>query len=148
MTIVQLQCFQFLVDRHFKAAFKDGAKDVEFHDGDCVGADDQAHRLVDHMRHLDGMKIKMHGHPCNLDAKRAWNEFDVEHEVKAPLVRNRDIVDCSEIIYAAPKEFYEQLRRSGTWATMRCAVRQQKKLVVIWPDGTATEDYVPPSMRK
>jgi hypothetical protein len=138
MTIVQLQRFQTFVQAEAMS---------EFHDGDCVGADDQAHRLVDHYRYLTKQKIKMHGHPCNIDAQRAWNEFDVEHQAKAPLQRNRDIVACSEVVYAAPKEFEEQMRGSGTWATMRYCVRQGVKLVVVWPDGTYEEDYVPDSMR-
>lgn len=138
MTIMQLQRFQSLM---CATAFS------EFHSGDCVGADDQAYRLVDHWRYLQGMKIKLHGHPCNIDPQRAWNEYDVEHEVKAPLVRNRDIVDCSDVIYAAPKEYEEKMRKSGTWATMRYAVRQQKDLVVVWPDGTFEENYIPNSMR-
>jgi hypothetical protein len=120
---------------------------TEFHNGDAIGADDQAYRLVHGHRLITGQAIILHGHPCNIDSQRAFNEFDVEHEVKAPLVRNRDIVACSDIIYAAPKEFEELMRKSGTWATMRYAVRQEKKLVVVWPDGTYEEDYVPDSMR-
>jgi hypothetical protein len=139
MTIVQMSAFFDL----YRAT---GAS--EWHDGDCVGADDQAHRMVHGDRLISGSRVPvMHGHPCNIDSQRAFNEFDVEHDVKAPLVRNRDIVDCSDVIYAAPKEYDEQMHGSGTWATMRYAVRRQKKLVAIWPDGTYQEDYVPESMR-
>lgn len=111
----------------------------EWHDGDCIGADTQAHSTVANLKTM-GAKITMHGHPCNIDVFRAHNEYDVTHEVKAPLVRNREMVDASDLVIAAPKEYDEIIRGSGTWATIRYARLHKKHLVVIWPDGTILEE--------
>lgn len=42
--------------------------------------------------------------------------------------------------YAAPKDFKEELR-SGTWATIRYAVKQQKRVIIIFPDGSTGEGH-------
>lgn len=115
-----------------------------FRDGDCVGADTQAHSTVEHIRSEYGIRIEMYGHPCNLDRYRAHNEYDMIFEVKPPLVRNRDMVDGSEWVLAGPKEFEEVGRGSGTWATIRYARRHEKKLIIFWPDGTKSYERCEP----
>ncbi len=123
MTIIQWDQFEFLFSYY----------DVtEFHDGDCVGADTQAHATA---RGLSP-RPKMIGHPCNLHKYRAYNEYDITHPIKAPLVRNRVIVANSDLMFAAPKEFDEVLRGSGTWATIRYAKSREVPLIVVFPDGT------------
>lgn len=124
MTVVQWEQFEHLVTQ---------LEDLtEFHDGDCLGADTQAHATV---RHL-GYRPEMHGHPCNLYKYRSHNEYDVTYPVKAPLVRNRDIVRNVDLMFAAPKEFEEVMRGSGTWATIRYAKQAKVPLIVVFPDGT------------
>jgi len=54
---------------------------------------------------------------------------------KEPLARNRDIVNMSDILIAAPGEKAEVLR-SGTWATIRYARKMSRKLLVIYPKGS------------
>lgn len=112
----------------------------EFHDGDCIGADDQAFKSTQTLaRNLD-VEVQTHGHPCNLgEALRAYNEHDVTHPIYPPLVRNRHIVDSVRIMLAAPKEYEEVIRGSGTWATIRYALRKKRHLVILWPDGTFEE---------
>lgn len=108
----------------------------EWHDGDCIGADTQAHGVVERLMQ-SAFKIERHGHPCNLPGDvRAFNEYDVHYDVKPPLVRNRDIVDAVDLMIAAPKEYDEVFRGSGTWATIRYARRNKKPLIIVWPDGT------------
>lgn len=111
----------------------------EWHDGDCIGADTQAHNTVVNLKKM-GAEITMHGHPCNLPNYRAHNEYDVEHPIEAPLVRNRTMVGVSDLVIAAPKEYDEVIRGSGTWATIRYARLKKKHLVIVWPDGTTTEE--------
>lgn len=125
MTVVQWEQFEFLV----------GMTDnfEEWHDGDCVGADSQAHATV---RRFLFPAIEMHGHPCNLAKWRAHNEYDVTYPITAPLRRNRQIVAAVDLMYAAPKEFEEVLRGSGTWATIRYAKLNKVSLVIIYPDGS------------
>lgn len=113
----------------------------EWHDGDCVGADTQAHGVVrGFMREVPDFTPKLYGHPCNLSKYRAHNEYDFVHPAKAPLVRNRDIIQASDVIFAAPKEYAEVFRGSGTWATIRYARRVKRNLYIIWPDGTFTHE--------
>lgn len=50
---------------------------------------------------------------------------------------NRDIVAETDELIATPKGFQEE-RRSGTWATVRYALKARKPVTVIWPDGAAS----------
>lgn len=114
---------------------------TEWHDGDCVGADTQAHEAIrGFMREVPDFTPKLYGHPCNLDKYRAYNEYDFVHPAKAPLVRNRDIVQASDLMFAAPKEYEEVFRGSGTWATIRHTRLKKKRLLIIWPDGTLSDE--------
>jgi hypothetical protein len=54
---------------------------------------------------------------------------------KPYLVRNHEIVDDSQVLIAAPKEFTEQLR-SGTWATIRYARKIGRTVRIVFPDGS------------
>jgi hypothetical protein len=117
-----------------------------FHDGDCEGADSQALGVVRKLRE-QGWNVETHGHPCNGTAAewRAFNEHDVEHDPLPPITRNRVMVDQSRVVFAAPKEWEEDapVRGSGTWATIRYARRnlaKLAKLVIVWPDGSVTEE--------
>lgn len=110
---------------------------TEFHHGDCVGADTQAH---DRASSISSIKIVLHP-PINPQARsfcklRPTDESFVRKEY---LVRNRDIVDCTECLLATPGQMTEILR-SGTWSTVRYARKQKKMLIIIFPDGTVNED--------
>lgn len=107
--------------------FRDGQQD-EFHHGDCVGADAEAHDIAEQM----GLFLVVHP-PLN-GSKRA---FKKGHIVRAPLTylcRNREIVRACDMLLAAPFEFHEQLH-SGTWSTIRYALKSRRTYVVIRPDG-------------
>ncbi len=105
---------------------------LEFHHGDCIGADAQAHEVVDRLGH----KIVIHP---PLDIRKAANCVGDDVWALVPqlyLTRNKDIVDATELLIAAPKG-PEELR-SGTWSTVRYARRQGKQLQIIMPDGAVT----------
>jgi hypothetical protein len=104
---------------------------TELHHGDCIGADEQCHRIAVRMK----MKIVIH--PPTDDKKRAHCKLGhpIILKPKPYLVRNKDIVDSSYLMFAFPKEEKEQLR-SGTWATIRYAKKQNKPLIIVFPDGT------------
>jgi hypothetical protein len=128
MTISQWAKVQDLMSEEFE----DGLPN-EWHDGDAIGADAQAHGCADLLKeHFD---IETHGHPCNLSDQRAYKDFDVDYPVEAPLVRNRIIVDTVDVMIAAPKEYLPVARGSGTWATIRYATGK-KKLHIVWPNGS------------
>lgn len=103
---------------------------VEFHHGDCIGADEQAHALAK----AYGWRIVIHPGPNN--AMRAFcTGYDVLYPVKPNLSRDVDIVDETELLVACPKGSEEV--RSGTWFTVRQARKLSKPTIIIAPDGTA-----------
>lgn len=100
----------------------------EFHHGDCIGADAQAHDIAEER----GLHIVIH--PPDIMKKRAFKRGSQIRQAKPYLYRNRDIVnECDELI-ATPKEFDEQ-KRSGTWSTIRYARKMKKKVTIIYPNG-------------
>jgi hypothetical protein len=106
-----------------------------FKQGCCVGADEQAAVIA------NTWGIIIYGHPStllNLTSRRAWELCDAVYFPRDPLVRNRKIVEDSDLLLACPKGPEEQ--RSGTWSTIRYARKQHKPVVVFWPDGTVTTE--------
>jgi len=115
-----------------------------FHHGDCIGADEQAHYLVKKI--LPDCQIIIH--PPVIPEKRAYCGFKEESKkfrhptqedasliILSPmsyLVRNYEIVDTSAMLMATPGERVEVLR-SGTWATVRYAVKSNKPVELILP---------------
>jgi hypothetical protein len=102
---------------------------TELSHGDCVGSDDDAHKIAKEL----GLKIIIR--PCTLSDKRAYNDGDLVHPPEKPLVRNPKIVDDGQVLIATPNT-YEEILRSGTWATIRYARRIGCKIIKIFPDGT------------
>lgn len=117
-------------------------REIEFHHGDCVGADEMADL---HVRYLmdNSFPIKIHIHPPINDFARAHCERrqweTVIHEPKKFLIRNGDIAFVCDLLIVTPKEKYE-MRRSGTWSTVRRARRHGKQIRIILPDGTVKDD--------
>jgi hypothetical protein len=103
---------------------------VEFHHGDCVGADAKAHDLVVVIR----PKVKIVIHPPLKDEKRAFCAGDEERPTKDYLDRDQDIVNECHVLVACPKGKDEE-QRSGTWATVRRARAAKKSIWFIFPDG-------------
>lgn len=103
------------------------------HHGDCIGADKQFHDIA----HARGIKVAIH--PPTHSGKRAFCVGDVCHVPADYLTRNRQIVDASLGLIGTPKSFEEELR-SGTWATIRYARRSKKPVVIVWPDGSVSNE--------
>ena len=103
---------------------------VEFHHGDCIGADSEAHDIAMECGYCPII------HPPTNPALRAWRK--VPSHLMRPerpyMTRNRDIVDAAQVIIATPAEMLE--RNGGTWSTVRYARRVGKPLHVILPDGS------------
>lgn len=101
-----------------------------FHHGDCIGSDKQAHDAA------LGNGINIAIHPPSDSSKRAWCMGAREvRDPKPYLDRNHDIVDECDVLIATPKTFIEVLR-SGTWATIRYALKRGKPVTIIWPNGS------------
>ncbi len=131
MSSKQLEQFKFFIlsitDKRIA-----GTKILEFHHGDCVGADKEAH---DFIAKKFGNKV-IHIHPPNIIKDRvfAGNADCTIYEAKPYLKRNKDIVDACNLLLAAPKS-YNEMVRSGTWSTVRYAAKKKKRASLFLPNG-------------
>ena len=127
----------------------------EFHHGDCVGGDNAGHLLV--LSTFKGCNI--HIHPPANPKLRAFCSPVGTGRIWAPepyMDRNHVIVNETDCLFACPGDEEFAQPRSGTWATVRYAKKQNavrrrfdhlppKPIVIIYPDGhrkdvTADED--------
>lgn len=108
----------------------------QFHHGDCIGADTQAHDIV--AKHFPHVAFDIH--PPTDSTKRAFcrrtKTADVTWTAQPYLKRNQEIVHNTTILIATP-DGPERLR-SGTWSTVRYARRLKRKIFIIDPDGNLT----------
>jgi hypothetical protein len=100
---------------------------AEFHHGDCVGADAEAHDLV--REFLPHVWIVIY--PPKSDYQRAFKTGDETKEPEAYLARDKKIVEATDFLIGAPKS-NDEIIRSGTWATIRHArkLHRQNKVLV------------------
>jgi hypothetical protein len=105
-----------------------------FHHGDCIGADEEACAIARFLR------IPLYCHPPIDPSKRAFVKSDVTFKEKPYLKRNMDIAMACERLYVTPKEQYEQWRGSGTWATYRYGKKHYREVIVIFPDGSLSQE--------
>ena len=97
------------------------------HHGDCVGADTEAHFVAGLMR------IPVILHPPINPTKRAFCQGALEtRDPKEYLVRNKDIVDETDMLIALPFG-REEVQRSGTWATVRYARSLGRRIIMLYP---------------
>lgn len=97
--------------------------------GDCIGADASFHEWCD----SKGTSIVVW--PPEKDSKRAFCD-GVTSNIMEPLpylVRNKKIVDMSNLLIACPKLPHEEIR-SGTWMTVRYAREKRTPTLIIYPD--------------
>jgi hypothetical protein len=103
---------------------------AEFHHGDCVGADAEAHGFA----MSAGLPVVIH--PPSKDALRAFCAGAREVRAAKPyLARNRDIVTEADWVIATPAEM-EERPRGGTWSTVRFARGICWPVMLIYPDGS------------
>lgn len=111
--------------------------DIVFHNGDCIGADEEAAMFA------LSLKWKLHLHPPRSNAKRVkldslatWVEVPLDY-----LDRNKNIVKQSHVLIATPNG--PEKLRSGTWSTIRHARKLGKRIYIVYPDGEINvENYV------
>ncbi len=108
-----------------------------YHGGDCIGVDAE---FVEIVRHLVPHATII-GHPPDISTKRAFCKYNIERKPKPYLLRNKDIVNESDVLLVVPKEDTEQLR-SGTWATYRYAKSLNKPIIFIYPNGKYKKEYI------
>lgn len=123
MTEAQKSVFRSWLTPHFGS---------EFHHGDCEGSDAQAHDIAKEL----GCHIV--AHPPDNPVARAYKKADVILPTAPYLVRNRDIVDATELLVAAPFELTEQ-PKGGTWYTIRYARSLGGQVRIILPNGEVVD---------
>ena len=101
----------------------------EFHHGDCVGADEEAHYLIQSIKYTDKISIVIH--PPLQKVDRAFCNGSVVWPEKDYTKRNRDIVDCCSMLIAAPYDDNNEELRSGTWSTVRYAQKMKKGIYLL-----------------
>lgn len=104
---------------------------LRVHHGDCIGSDAGMHDLA---RSL-GDACEIHVHPPSSSAMRAWCDGDVTYDTRPYLDRNMDIIEACAVILATPQGMKEE-QRSGTWSTIRRAVKLGRRVLIFYPDGT------------
>ena len=105
----------------------------EVHHGDGVGADAELHAIA------RGLGLVVVLHPPTDPKKRAFCRAERVEPERPYLDRNRDIVDASTLLIAAPGEQAGERLRSGTWATVRYAQKRGRRILVVRPDGRREE---------
>ena len=106
--------------------------------GDCLGADEFVHHIA------LALNLRIVIYPANIPGKRARCHGASEvHAPNDPLARN-DIIarECDELV-AMPRVQQEELR-SGTWATIRYALKYGKGVTIIGPQAAVN---LPPGTR-
>jgi hypothetical protein len=104
--------------------YRDPNEVNEFHHGDCIGSDEEAHEIA----YALGFWIVTH--PPKDPKARAFQIGHCEKPPKPYIERDHDIVDACDWLVAAPKAMKEVLR-SGTWATVRYARKQGKTIIML-----------------
>lgn len=107
---------------------------TEFHHGDCVGADAEAHDCVAELV----PSCKRVVHPPVAHENRAHRTGDETREPKTQLARNRDIVGDTDLLVGASVSD-APLATGGTWYTIGYAKKRGKPAKVLWPDGRVTD---------
>lgn len=105
------------------------------HNGDCVGADYEAANV------WYGYNGKIMLHPPIKDNYRAdFTKAWIVCEPQDYLVRDKHMVECSELLVATPRGYNEERRGSGTWATIRHARKLRLRVLIIYPNGTTENE--------
>jgi hypothetical protein len=112
-----------------------------FHEGDAVGGDAESAEIIDE---IGGYVIFIHP-PANPKYRAYYKPKTstfVRYKPKPYGDRDLDIVIASDIMVACPKQSQEpsNKRGSGTWLTIGYARANLKPLIILWADGSITEE--------
>lgn len=106
---------------------------TEIHHGSCYGADEYAH----HYATRNGIRVVVH--PPTDQSLRAHLVGAETRKGLQYLERDRNIVDDTEALVAAPRSTTEK-QRSGTWYTVRYARKKKRRIYIVFPDGSVKEE--------
>ncbi len=119
-----------------KIFMDDDIQMTEFHHGECVGADAEAHVLC---RVMTDASVPIIGHPPSLETFHAKPLEVTERRPPRPyILRNKDIIKETNWLIACPAG--RERVRSGTWSTVRYARKLKRQITIIMPDGEVREE--------
>jgi hypothetical protein len=107
---------------------------TEFHHGDCIGADEECHRIIRNI--LPEVKIVVH--PPSIIHGQAFMQGDESRRPEAYLIRNKNIVNETDMLIALPDG--EERLRSGTWSTVRYARKLFRPITIIYSSGAVRQE--------
>lgn len=125
MSHAQYEAITELIER----ALRDGS--CLAHHGDCLGADAQFDLIC------ETFGVHRTVHPPTNPKLRAWCQGERILKPLPYLVRNKEIVRCSTLMFATPQSMNESQRSSGTWSTIRHAEEVGVPCIIVYPDGLA-----------
>lgn len=132
MTQEQKASFLQVVSRLRYLSITDRTSTVTFSHGGCVGADHEAHNLL--LTRQMGFRVEIYP-ASDVDWKYVSRDKGAIKYPPAPaLERNREIVNRSQILLAAPKT-NSQVLRSGTWSTVRYAIGRGVPVLLLKREG-------------
>jgi hypothetical protein len=100
--------------------------------GDCIGSDTDFHNIcINYRNEHPNKKIKIYIFPPNDSKLRAFNQGDLLMDEKPYLQRNLDIIKNSSILIACPIDKNKEQLRSGTWSTIRKAIKQKLTTIIL-----------------
>jgi predicted Rossmann fold nucleotide-binding protein DprA/Smf involved in DNA uptake len=105
---------------------------IVFHGG-CVGVDQYVHSLcLKHGVLVEVFPSVKHDHWFVPAGSYSWGRV---HEAMLPLERNHVIAEVPARLVAVP-ETETMVLRSGTWATVRYALKANRPVILILPNGS------------
>lgn len=109
---------------------------TEFHHGDHLGADAEAHRIIQDNELLGLQNVcEVVIHPLSTPKCRAFCQGDVLLPEKPCMLCDQDIVNVCDMLISCPDTNQEEIR-SHTWAITQYAMKQRKPVLLITPSGT------------
>lgn len=103
---------------------------IIIHHGDCIGADYDLHNICLDILQLFNESIQIIIHPPNDKKLRAFCQSNNIQPEKNYLERNKNIVNNCNILIACPFSKNE-IKRSGTWMTIRYAKKKNKEIFIF-----------------
>lgn len=130
---------QIMVLSTLDPTVKDITTQLVVRHGDCVGVDEQCHNIL--LDFMPTKKIFIAIHPPKIQTYAAncrsfpgYDGYMYKWQPLSYLERNDQIVEHSEILIAFPKTRIEE-QKSGTWYTIRRAIRSSIPVIIIHQDG-------------
>ncbi len=100
--------------------------------GDCIGSDTDFHNIcVKYKESNPDKKIQIHIFPPDKSVLKAFNKGDMIMNPKPYLERNLDIILNSSILIGCPIDKNKEELHSGTWSTIRKAIKHKLQIYIL-----------------